>query len=246
MKSFDLVVVGGGPGGYVAAIRAAQLGMSVAVVEAEDLGGVCLNWGCIPTKALLKSAELIDKIKQADKYGITVSNYSFDLDKIVQRSRQVASNLNQGISHLLKKNNISVISGTATLLGNGKLSIAATVSSKNKVSDKVQAKHIIIATGANPRSIPGLEPDGKFIWSARDAMTPKNLPKSLLVMGAGAIGMEFASFYNSLGVKVTVVEALNYVLPVEDEEISDFAAKAFTKRGIDIKLDTKVLKIERH
>lgn len=246
MKSFDLVVVGGGPGGYVAAIRAAQLGMSVAVVEAEDLGGVCLNWGCIPTKALLKSAELIDKIKQADKYGITVSNYSFDLDKIVQRSRQVASNLNQGISHLLKKNNISVISGTATLLGNGKLSIAATASSKNKVSDKVQAKHIIIATGANPRSIPGLEPDGKFIWSARDAMTPKNLPKSLLVMGAGAIGMEFASFYNSLGVKVTVVEALNYVLPVEDEEISDFAAKAFTKRGIVIKLDTKVLKIERH
>ncbi|MFT5069457.1 MAG: dihydrolipoamide dehydrogenase [Candidatus Paceibacteria bacterium] len=245
MKSFDLVVIGGGPGGYVAAIRAAQLGMSVALVEAEDLGGVCLNWGCIPTKALLKSAELIDKIKQADKYGITVNDYSFDLSKMVKRSRQVANNLNKGIGHLLKKNNIAVISGIAKLLGAGKLAITATADS-SKASSELQAKHIIIATGATARAIPGLEPDGKYIWSARDAMTPKHLPKSLLVMGAGAIGMEFASFYNSLGVQVTVVEALNYVLHVEDEEISNYAAKAFTKRGIDIKVATKVLKIERH
>jgi dihydrolipoamide dehydrogenase len=246
MKSFDLVVIGGGPGGYVAAIRGAQLGMSVAVVEADELGGVCLNWGCIPTKALLKSAELIDKIKQADKYGITVNDYSFDLSKMVQRSRQVADNLNKGIGHLLKKNKVSVVYGTAKLLGAGNIAITPAHGGKSAESKELQAKHIIIATGATPRAIPGLEPDGKFIWSARDAMTPKHMPKSLLVMGAGAIGMEFASFYNSLGVQVTVVEALNHVLPVEDEEISNFAAKAFTKRGIDIKLDTKVLKVEHH
>jgi dihydrolipoamide dehydrogenase len=242
MKSFDLVVIGGGPGGYVAAIRAAQLGMSVALVEAEELGGVCLNWGCIPTKALLKSAELVDKIKQADKYGITIKDYSFDLSKMVQRSRQVADNLNKGIGHLLNKNKVSVISGKAKLLGKGNIAITA---SNSMTTDELHAQHIIIASGASARTINGLEPDGKYVWSARDAMTPKHLPKSLLVMGAGAIGMEFASFYNSLGVQVTVVEALNRVLPVEDEEISELAAKAFTKRGIDIKLNTKVLKIQR-
>ena len=248
MKSFDLVVIGGGPGGYVAAIRGAQLGMSVALIEREDLGGVCLNWGCIPTKALLKSAELVEKIKQADKYGIAVNGYSIDLGKMVQRSRQVAGNLNKGIGHLLKKNKVSVIFGTAKLLGKGKLSIAALTGSSGSngpADEELQAKHIIIACGAKARAIPGIEPDGEYIWSAKDAMVPKQMPKSLLVMGAGAIGMEFASFYNSLGVKVTVVEALSHVLPVEDEEISKFAAKAYTTRGIDIKLNTKVLKVER-
>jgi len=229
----------------VAAIRGAQLGMSVALIEREDLGGVCLNWGCIPTKALLKSAELVEKIKQADKYGIAVNGYSIDLGKMVQRSRQVAGNLNKGIGHLLKKKKVAVIFGTAKLLGKGKLSIAAVTGSSGSVADELQAKHIIIASGAKARVIPGIEPDGEYIWSAKDAMVPKRMPKSLLVMGAGAIGMEFASFYNSLGVKVTVVEALSHVLPVEDEEISELTAKAYTTRGIDIKLNTKVLKVER-
>ena len=229
----------------MAAIRGAQLGMSVALVEREDLGGVCLNWGCIPTKALLKSAELVEKIKQADKYGITVNSYTIDLGKMVQRSRQVAGNLNKGIGHLLKKNKVSVIFGTAKLLGKGKVSITTLTGSSNATANELKAKHIIIASGAKARAIPGLEPDGEYIWSAKDAMVPKQMPKSLLVMGAGAIGMEFASFYNSLGVKVTVVEALNHVLPVEDEEVSEFAAKAFAMRGIDIKLNTKVLKVKR-
>ncbi len=228
-QTFDLVVVGGGPGGYVAAIRAAQLGMKTAVVERDQLGGICLNWGCIPTKALLRSAEVYHLIKHAGSFGITVNDATFDLKKIVERSRGVAKQLSGGIGHLMKKNKITVLSGHARLAGKGQLSVE-----KDGKKETVTAKHIILATGARARVLPGFEPDGKVVWSYREAMVPDVMPKSLIVVGSGAIGIEFASFYRTLGAEVTVVEAVDRILSAEDEEVSSFAHKAFEKQGMKI------------
>ena len=234
---FDVIVVGGGPGGYVAAIRAAQLKLKVALVEAKHLGGICLNWGCIPTKALLRSAEVKHLIDHADQFGITVGDVKVDLAKVVGRSRAVSKQLSSGIGHLMKKNKVTVYDGFGKLMGNGNLS----VSLNGKPVAQLQAPHIILATGARPRQIPGLEVDGKQIWSYFEAMVPEALPKSLLIMGSGAIGIEFASFYNALGVDVTVVEMLDRILPVEDAEISALARKSFEKQGIKI-LTSAVIK----
>ena len=229
-QTFDVVVVGGGPGGYVAAIRAAQLGMKAAVVERENLGGICLNWGCIPTKALLRSAEVGHLMHSAKEFGFAADNIRFDLDAIVKRSRGIAKQLSAGVAHLLKKNKVTVIDGLGKLAGPGKLSVT-----KNGAEvASVAAKHIILATGARARQLPGLEFDGKLIWSYREAMTPTEMPKSLLVIGSGSIGIEFASFYRTMGAEVTVVEVLDRVLPVEDAEISAFARKAFEKQGMKI------------
>ncbi|AWJ87577.1 dihydrolipoyl dehydrogenase (plasmid) [Azospirillum sp. TSH58] len=228
--NYDLIVIGGGPGGYVAAIRAAQLGLSTAVVERENLGGICLNWGCIPTKALLRSAEVLRNAKHAAEYGLVIQNPSFDLDKVVQRSRKVAGQLNGGVKHLLKKNKVAVIEGEAKLLGKGQVA----VTKGGAAVGTFGAKNIIIATGARARTLPGLEDDGNLVWTYRKAMTPNTTPKSLLVIGSGAIGIEFASFYNELGAKVTVVEVMDRILPVEDEEISTFARKQFEKQGMRI------------
>ncbi|QCO16778.1 dihydrolipoyl dehydrogenase (plasmid) [Azospirillum brasilense] len=228
--NYDLIVIGGGPGGYVAAIRAAQLGLSTAVVERENLGGICLNWGCIPTKALLRSAEVLRNAKHAADYGLVIQNPSFDLDKVVQRSRKVAGQLNGGVKHLLKKNKVAVIEGEAKLLGKGQVA----VTKGGAAVGTFGAKNIIIATGARARTLPGLEDDGNLVWTYRKAMTPNTTPKSLLVIGSGAIGIEFASFYNELGAKVTVVEVMDRILPVEDEEISTFARKQFEKQGMRI------------
>ncbi|MFC5354994.1 MULTISPECIES: dihydrolipoyl dehydrogenase [Azospirillum] len=228
--NYDLIVIGGGPGGYVAAIRAAQLGLSTAVVERENLGGICLNWGCIPTKALLRSAEVLRNAKHAAEYGLVIQNPSFDLDKVVQRSRKVAGQLNGGVKHLLKKNKVAVIEGEAKLLGKGQVA----VTKGGAAVGTFGAKNIIIATGARARTLPGLEDDGNLVWTYRKAMTPNTTPKSLLVIGSGAIGIEFASFYNELGAKVTVVEVMDRILPVEDEEISAFARKQFEKQGMRI------------
>ncbi len=222
---FDLIVIGGGPGGYVAAIRAAQLKMRVALVEREHLGGICLNWGCIPTKALLRSAEVYENIKHAADYGLSVKGQGFDLAKIVERSRKIAGQLSGGVSYLLKKNNVTVIDGVAKLAGPGKVKV-------NEIT--LGAKHIILASGARARCLPGLEPDGKLIWTYKNAMVPNTMPKRLLVVGSGAIGIEFASFFNSMGTDVTVVELMDRVLPVEDAEISAHAQKAFEKEGMKI------------
>jgi dihydrolipoamide dehydrogenase len=233
-KKFDLVAVGGGPGGYVAAIRAAQLGMKVAVIEANHLGGICLNWGCIPTKALLRTSEIYHYIQNAEAYGLKADNVSFDLKKVVERSRGVANQLNQGVGFLLKKNKVEVIDGWGKLAG-GKAGAREVVVEKDgkKVAD-VTAKNVLLATGARARNIPGMEVDGEQVWSYREAMVPEAFPKSLLVVGSGAIGIEFASFYRTLGADVTVVEVLDHILPVEDEEISDLAAKAFEKQGMKL------------
>ncbi len=228
--AFDVIVVGGGPGGYVAAIRAAQLGLKTAVVEREHLGGICLNWGCIPTKALLRSAEVGHLLKHADAYGFTATGVSFDLKKIVDRSRKVAAQLSGGVKHLLKKNKVTVFDGHGRLNGPGKLR----VEKDGKTVADLAAKHIILATGARARALPGLEPDGKLVWTYKEAMVPTAMPKSLLVVGSGAIGIEFASFYRNLGADVTVVEVLPRVLPVEDAEISGLAQKAFEKQGMKI------------
>ena len=211
--NFDLVVIGGGPGGYVGAIRAAQLGMKTAVVEREHLGGICLNWGCIPTKALLRTSEIKHLIDNAESFGLSVGEVSFDVKKIVERSRGVAKQLNQGVGHLLKKNKVDVVMGTGALAGGGKLAVT---DGDGKTSE-LSAKHIILATGARARSLPGREPDGKLIWTYKEAMVPDTMPKSLLVIGSGAIGIEFASFYSDLGADVTVVEVMDRVLPVEDD-----------------------------
>ncbi len=224
---YDLIVVGGGPGGYVAAIRAAQLGMKAAVVEREHLGGICLNWGCIPTKALLRSSEIKHLIDHAEAFGLKVGDVSFDVAKIVERSRGVAKQLNQGVGHLLKKNKVDVIMGSGKLAGGGKLA----VTDGDGKTLELSADHIILATGARAWTLPGLEPDGKLIWTYKEAMVPDTMPKSLLVIGSGAIGIEFASFYNDLGADVTVVEVMDSILPVEDEEISGLARKAFEKQG---------------
>jgi dihydrolipoamide dehydrogenase len=227
-SSFDVIVVGGGPGGYVTAIRAAQLGMKTACVEREHLGGICLNWGCIPTKALLRSAEVGHLLKHADAYGFSASNVTFDLKKVVDRSRKIANQLSAGVKHLLKKNKVDVFDGHGRLNGPGKLK----VEKDGKPVADLAAKNIILATGARARALPGLEPDGKLVWTYKEAMVPPTMPKSLLVVGSGAIGIEFASFYRTLGAEVTVVEVLDRVLPVEDAEISAFAKKAFEKQGM--------------
>ena len=235
--SFDLVILGGGPGGYVAAIRAAQLGMKTAVVEREHLGGICLNWGCIPTKALLRSAEVYEQMQHAAAYGLTVERAGFDLAAIVQRSRKVAAQLSGGVRHLLKKNGVAVIEGHGRLAGAGQLHVGAAVPAGAAAAPphtELRARHIIVATGARARVVPPLEPDGRLVWTYKEAMVPQALPKSLAVVGSGAIGIEFASFYRSLGVEVTVIEMLDRVLPVEDEEISAFARKAFEKRGLKL------------
>jgi dihydrolipoamide dehydrogenase len=230
--SFDLVVLGSGPGGYVAAIRAAQLGMKTAIIERDLLGGICLNWGCIPTKALLRTSEIAHLMNHLGEYGFSAKEVSFDLKKIVERSRKVANQLSNGVKFLMKKNKITVIEGHGRLAGPGKLTVEKSGDKAGAV--EVQAKHIILATGARARSLPGLEPDGKLIWTYKEAMLPDRMPKSLLVVGSGAIGIEFASFYRNLGAEVTVVEVLDRILPVEDAEISDFARKAFDKQGIKI------------
>ncbi|MDG1825661.1 MAG: dihydrolipoyl dehydrogenase [Henriciella sp.] len=241
MADFDLIVIGSGPGGYVAAIRGAQLGMKVAIVERESLGGICLNWGCIPTKALLRSAEVLHLAKTAAAYGVKVDAAGFDLDAVVKRSRGVAAQLSGGIKHLMKKNKITVLMGTARL---EKGSDAPKVIVKDaKGADKAYtAKHVLLATGARARAIPqaGLEPDGKLVWTYREAMVPDVTPKRLLVIGSGAIGIEFASFYNELGSDVTVVEAVDRILPAEDEEISAIARKDFEKQGLTIHTGAQV------
>ena len=235
--AFDIVVIGSGPGGYVAAIRAAQLGMKTAIVERENLGGICLNWGCIPTKALLRSSEIYHLLHRLDEFGFSAKDISFDLKKIVDRSRKVAARLSNGVAFLMKKHKITVIDGTAKLKGNGKIAVAG---KEGKSVPDISAKHIILATGARARTFPGLEPDGKLIWTYREALLPDIMPKSLLVIGCGAIGIEFASFFNTLGAKTTVVEALDRILPVEDEEVSAFARKAFEKQGMKIHTGAKV------
>lgn len=227
-NSFDLVVIGGGPGGYVAAIRAAQLGMKAALVEREHLGGICLNWGCIPTKALLRSADIYRNMAHAASYGLSAGQIGFDLPAIVKRSRGVSAQLNAGVKGLLKKNKVTVFDGHAKLAGKNKVQV------EGKDAGIINAPHIILATGARARVLPGLEPDGKFVWTYREALVPDTMPKRLLVIGSGAIGIEFASFFNALGSEVTVVEVMDRVLPVEDEEISTLARKAFEKQGMKI------------
>ena len=238
--AYDVVVVGGGPGGYVCAIRCAQLGLKTAVVERDRMGGICLNWGCIPTKALLRSSEIWHLMHRLDEYGFSADNFKFDIEKIVKRSRAVSKQLSDGVSFLMKKHKITVIPGEAKLAGKGKL----TVTKDGKASD-VTAKNIVLATGARARTMPGLEPDGKLIWTYREAMVPTMFPKSLLVVGSGAIGIEFASFYKTFGAEVTVVEIMDRVMPVEDEEISAMAAKAFTKQGMKLKLGTQVTELKK-
>ena len=233
-EQFDLVVIGGGPGGYVAAIRAAQLGMKTAVVEGKHLGGICLNWGCIPTKALLRSAEVFHLIEHAEDFGISVKGATFDVKKIVERSRQVAGQLSGGVSYLLKKHKVTVFDGFGKLAGGGAGARKVAVEKDGKPVASLTAKNVILATGARARTLPGLEPDGKLIWTYMEAMVPDVMPKRLLVVGSGAIGIEFASFFRTLGSEVTVVEVLPRVLPVEDEEISAFAQKSFEKQGMKI------------
>src|SRR5689334_7197275 len=227
---FDLVVVGGGPGGYVAAIRAAQLGMKTALVEREHLGGICLNWGCIPTKALLRSSEIYHLLHHLDQFGFSAKDISFDAGKVVARSRAVAKQLSNGVAYLLRKNKVTVFDGQGRLAGKGRLAVGK---GGNPVAE-LAAEHIVLATGARARSLPGLEPDGERVWTYKEAMVPPAIPKSLLVVGSGAIGIEFASFYLNMGAEVKVVEVLDRVLPVEDEEISAFARKAFEKQGMKI------------
>ncbi|MYE59406.1 MAG: dihydrolipoyl dehydrogenase [Alphaproteobacteria bacterium] len=238
-KQFDLVVVGGGPGGYVGAIRAAQLGMNAALVEREHLGGICLNWGCIPTKALLRSSEINHLLHNLGDYGFSAGDVSFDLDRIVKRSRKVAGQLSRGVTHLLRKNKVTVIDGAGRLAGRGRVA----VEKDGREVDTLAAPHIILATGARARSLPNLEPDGKTVWSYKEAMVPDAVPESLLVVGSGAIGIEFASFYRNLGVPVTVVEVLDRILPAEDPEISDFALKAFRKQGMILMTGARVMEV---
>ena len=239
--SFDLIVVGGGPGGYVTAIRAAQLGGTVALVEREHLGGICLNWGCIPTKALLRSAEVFHLMNHADDFGLSAKELGFDVTKVVKRSRTVAKRLSAGVGHLLKKNKVSVFDGHGRLAGTGKLAVTR----DGKEVAQLTAKHIVLAPGARARELPGLEADGKLVWTYKEAMVPEAMPRSLLVVGSGAIGIEFASFYRTMGADVTVVEILPEILPVEDAEISAFARKAFEKQGIKIHTGATVKSLQK-
>ncbi|MFL6808003.1 MAG: dihydrolipoyl dehydrogenase [Bradyrhizobium canariense] len=246
--SFDIIIIGSGPGGYVTAIRAAQLGFKVAIVEKSYLGGICLNWGCIPTKALLRSAEIYHYMQHAKDYGLSADNISFDPKAVVQRSRGVSKRLNDGVGFLMKKNKVSVIWGAASIDAPGKVTVKKSdvEGPKGALGEGAyQAKHIIIATGARPRVLPGLEPDKKLIWTYFEAMVPERMPKSLLVVGSGAIGIEFASFFHTMGSDVTVVEVLPQILPVEDAEIAGLARKRFEKQGIKILSATKVTKLEK-
>jgi dihydrolipoamide dehydrogenase len=235
---YDLIVLGSGPGGYVAAIRAAQLGLQVAIVERENLGGICLNWGCIPTKALLRSAEIYHYMQHAKDYGLAADHITADIDAVVKRSRGVAKQLNQGIGHLMKKNKIAVHMGDGKLTAPGKMTVT-----KDGKAEELTAKNIIIATGARARDLPFAPADGKRIWTYRHAMVPPEMPTKLLVIGSGAIGIEFASFYNDMGAQVTVVEMLDRIVPVEDEEVSAFLAGSLKKQGMDIRASTGVSKI---
>ncbi len=246
--SFDIIIIGSGPGGYVTAIRAAQLGFKTAIVEREYLGGICLNWGCIPTKALLRSAEIFHYMQHAKDYGLKAENVGFDPAAVVNRSRAVSKRLNDGVGFLMRKNKVAVIWGEAALEGVGRVTVKAGRGEAPKGAlgpGSYQAKHIIIATGARPRVLPGVEPDKKLIWTYFEAMVPDRMPKSLLVIGSGAIGIEFASFYRTLGADVTVVEVLPQILPVEDHEIQAFARKAFEKQGIKIFTGAKVTKLDK-
>ncbi|MEL6996778.1 MAG: dihydrolipoyl dehydrogenase [Pseudomonadota bacterium] len=239
MSTFDVVVIGAGPGGYVAAIRAAQLGLKAAIIEREHLGGICLNWGCIPTKAMLRSSEVFHLMERAKDFGLTADKIGYDLDAVVKRSRGVAGQLNSGVGHLLKKNKVTTIMGEASIPSKGKVKVTG---------DKPQeltAKNIIIATGARARELPGLEADGDLVWTYKHALTPSRMPKKLLVIGSGAIGIEFASFYNTLGSETTVVEVMDRILPVEDAEISTFAKKSFVKQGMKIMEKAMVKQLDR-
>jgi len=238
--SFDLIVIGAGPGGYVAAIRGAQLGLTVAVIEREHLGGICLNWGCIPTKALLRSSEVFHLMNRAKEFGLSADNINYDIDAVVKRSRGIAKQLSGGVGHLLKKNKITVVMGEATIPAKGKVSVKT-----DKGVEQLSAKNIILATGARARELPGLEADGDLVWTYRHALNPPHMPKKLLVIGSGAIGIEFASFYNTLGADTTVVEVMDRVLPVEDAEISAFARKAFKKQGMKIMEKAMVKQLDR-
>jgi len=246
--SFDVIIIGSGPGGYVTAIRAAQLGFKTAIVEKAYLGGICLNWGCIPTKALLRSAEIYHYMQHAKDYGLSAEKVSYDPKAVVQRSRGVSKRLNDGVGFLMKKNKVQVIWGEAAIDAPGKITVkkSAVEAPKGAAGEGTyQAKHIIIATGARPRVLPGLEPDKKLIWTYFEAMVPERMPKSLLVVGSGAIGIEFASFFRTMGSEVTVVEVLPQILPVEDAEIAGLARKRFEKQGIKILTSTKVAKLEK-
>src|SRR5204863_5140936 len=246
--SFDIIIIGSGPGGYVTAIRAAQLGFKTAIVEKSYLGGICLNWGCIPTKALLRSAEIFHYMQHAKDYGLFAEKVGYDATAVVQRSRAVSKRLNDGVGFLMKKNKVAVIWGEAVIDAPGKITVkkSAVEAPKGALGEGAyQAKHIILATGARPRVLPGLEPDQKLVWTYFEAMVPDKMPKSLLVVGSGAIGIEFASFFRTLGADVTVVEVLPQILPVEDAEISAFARKSFEKQGIKILTGAKVTKLDK-
>ncbi|WP_412507395.1 dihydrolipoyl dehydrogenase [Roseovarius sp. SYSU LYC5161] len=239
-RNFDMIVIGAGPGGYVAAIRGAQLGLSVAIVEREHLGGICLNWGCIPTKAMLRSAEVFHLMHRAKDFGLSAGQIDYDLDAVVKRSREVAGQLTSGIGHLMKKNKVTVVMGEATIPAKGKVSVKT-----EKGTEELAAKNIVLATGARARQLPGLEADGERVWTYKDALQPKHMPKKLLVIGSGAIGIEFASFYNTLGAETTVVEVMDRILPVEDAEISALAQKQFEKQGMTIRAKSTVKQLDR-
>ncbi len=254
-EGYDVIIIGGGPGGYVTAIRAAQLGLKAALVEREHLGGICLNWGCIPTKALLRSAEIYHMMQNAADYGLSAQKVGFDASAIVKRSRAISGQLNKGVGFLLKKNKVDVIWGEAKIVKPAEVTVAKPAKKAMEPANPAprgtlgegtyKAKHIIIATGARPRALPGIEPDGKLVWSYFEAMVPDKMPKSLLVIGSGAIGIEFASFYRTMGVEVTVVEVLPQILPVEDHEIATLARKRFEKAGITIHTDAKVTGLDK-
>jgi dihydrolipoamide dehydrogenase len=239
-KSFDMIVIGAGPGGYVAAIRGAQLGLDVAIVEREHMGGICLNWGCIPTKAMLRSAEVFHLMHRAGEFGLKAEGVGFDLDAVVKRSRAVAKQLSGGVAHLMKKNKVTVIMGEATLPAAGRVSVRTDAG-----TEELAAKNIVLATGARARELPGLEADGDRVWSYKHALMPRHMPEKLLVIGSGAIGIEFASFYNTLGAETTVVEVMDRILPVEDAEISAFAKKSFVKQGMTILEKSTVKSLDR-
>jgi dihydrolipoamide dehydrogenase len=239
-NAYDVIVIGAGPGGYVAAIRAAQLGLKTIVVEREHMGGICLNWGCIPTKAMLRSSEVYHLMQRAKEFGLSAQGIDYDLDAVVARSRAIAKQLNGGVSHLLKKNKVTTLMGAATITAPGQVSVKTA-----KGDETLSGKHIIIATGARARELPGLEGDGDLVWTYKTALTPPHMPKKLLVIGSGAIGIEFANFYNTLGVDTTVVEVMDRVMPVEDAEISAFAQKAFEKQGMKIRTKTMVKQLDR-
>src|SRR5438094_490439 len=245
--SFDIIIIGSGPGGYVTAIRAAQLGFKTAIVERDYLGGICLNWGCIPTKALLRSAEIFHYFHHAKDFGLSAEKIGYDPKAVVQRSRAVSKRLNDGVGFLMKKNKVQVIWGEAAIDAPGRITVKPRENAPKGAlgPGSYQAKHIILATGARPRVLPGIEPDQKLIWTYFEAMVPEKIPKSLLVIGSGAIGIEFASFFRTLGAEVTVVEVLPQILPVEDAEIAAFARKSFERQGIDIMTGAKVTRLDK-